>query len=43
VEQLGVKQVVIVSHDPKIESIVDHVIKFEKIDGETTLFFGTGV
>ncbi|MBS3172121.1 AAA family ATPase [Candidatus Woesearchaeota archaeon] len=32
-EQLGVKQVIIVSHDPKIESFVDKVIRFEKVDG----------
>ena len=32
-EELGVKQVIIVSHDPKIESFVDRVIRFEKVDG----------
>lgn len=32
-EQLGVKQVIIVSHDPKIESFVDSVIRFEKVNG----------
>ena len=32
-EELGVKQVIIVSHDPKIESFVDSVIRFEKVDG----------
>ena len=32
-EQLGVKQVIIVSHDPKIESFVDSVLRFEKSDG----------
>jgi DNA repair protein SbcC/Rad50 len=32
-EQLGVKQVIIVSHDPKIESFVDYVIRFEKSEG----------
>ncbi|MBT4334456.1 AAA family ATPase [archaeon] len=32
-EELDIKQVIIVSHDPKIESFVDNVIKFEKKDG----------
>lgn len=32
-EELGVKQVIIVSHDPKIESFVDSVIRFEKVNG----------
>jgi len=37
-EQLGVKQVIIVSHDPKIESFVDHVIRFEKVDGVSYVY-----
>lgn len=32
-EQLGIKQVIIVSHDAQIESFVDSVIRFEKLDG----------
>lgn len=32
-DQLGIKQVIIVSHDPKIESFVDSVIRFEKVNG----------
>ncbi|MCD4759316.1 AAA family ATPase [archaeon] len=32
-EELGVKQVIIVSHDAKIESFVDTVIRFEKVEG----------
>ena len=32
-EELGVRQTIIVSHDPKIESFVDSVIRFEKNDG----------
>ena len=32
-DDLDIKQVIIVSHDPKIESFVDKVIKFEKING----------
>jgi exonuclease SbcC len=31
--QLNVKQLILVSHEPKMESFVDHVIKFNKIDG----------
>ncbi len=32
-EMLGVEQTIVVSHDAKIESFVDHVIKFEKSEG----------
>ena len=32
-DDLRIKQVIIVSHDPKIESFVDNVIRFEKING----------
>lgn len=32
-ELLGVEQTIIVSHDVKIESFVDHVIRFEKVSG----------
>ena len=32
-DDLAIKQVIIVSHDPKIESFVDNVIRFEKING----------
>jgi exonuclease SbcC len=32
-KELNAKQLIIVSHDPKIESFVDNIIKFEKRDG----------
>jgi len=32
-DDLDIKQVIIVSHDPKIDSFVDNVIRFEKING----------
>jgi len=32
-DELGIEQIIIVSHDPKIESFVDYVLRFEKIDG----------
>ncbi|MBT6824498.1 AAA family ATPase [archaeon] len=34
-ESLDVEQTIIVSHDPKIESFVDEVIRFEKKEGES--------
>ncbi|MBT3691312.1 AAA family ATPase [Candidatus Woesearchaeota archaeon] len=34
-EELKIEQVIIVSHDPKIESFVDNVIKFEKKEGNS--------
>jgi exonuclease SbcC len=37
-EELNLKQVIIVSHDPKIESFVDSVIKFEKREGESFVY-----
>jgi DNA repair protein SbcC/Rad50 len=37
-EELDIKQVIIVSHDPKIESFVDNVIKFEKKDGVSNIY-----
>jgi DNA repair protein SbcC/Rad50 len=36
-EELKIKQIIMVSHDPKIESFVDNVIRFEKKEGETHL------
>jgi len=39
-EELNVEQVIIVSHDPKIESFVDNVIRFEKKEGSTYLSQG---
>jgi exonuclease SbcC len=32
-QQLKVKQLILVSHEPKIESFVDNIIRFRKIDG----------
>ncbi len=32
-QELHVKQLIIVSHEPKIESFVDHVIRFRKVNG----------
>ena len=32
-DQLNVGQLIIVSHEPKMESFVDNVIKFKKVDG----------
>ncbi len=32
-DQLNVEQLIIVSHEPKIESFVDNVIRFKKVDG----------
>jgi DNA repair protein SbcC/Rad50 len=37
-EELKIKQVIIVSHDPKIESFVDSVLRFEKKEGESFVF-----
>ena len=34
-EELNIGQVIIVSHDPKIESFVDNVIRFERKGGES--------
>jgi exonuclease SbcC len=33
--QLKVKQLILVSHEPKIEGFVDNIIRFKKIDGIT--------
>ncbi len=37
-EELMIEQVIIVSHDPKIESFVDNVIRFEKKEGNSIAF-----
>jgi DNA repair protein SbcC/Rad50 len=37
-EELDIQQVIIVSHDPKIESFVDFVLRFEKKEGESFVF-----
>jgi len=37
-EELNVSQVIIVSHDPKIESFVDNVIRFEKKEGNSIVY-----
>jgi DNA repair protein SbcC/Rad50 len=37
-ESLKAEQIIIVSHDPKIESFVDNVIKFEKKEGESFVY-----
>jgi DNA repair protein SbcC/Rad50 len=37
-EELNVEQVIIVSHDPKIESFVDNVIRFEKKEGSSIVY-----
>ena len=34
-QQLDVKQLILVSHEPKIESFVENIIKFQKTDGVT--------
>jgi len=36
-QELGQKQVVIVSHEPKIESFVDHVLKVRKLEHVSTI------
>ncbi len=36
-EELNVKQLILVSHETKIESFVDHVIKFRKENGATSV------
>ena len=33
VDQLGAKQTIIVSHEPKIESYVDNIVRIRKEDG----------
>ncbi|MHA2064389.1 MAG: hypothetical protein ACXABY_08420 [Candidatus Thorarchaeota archaeon] len=33
VNQLGAKQTIIVSHEPKIESYVDNIVRIRKEDG----------
>ena len=37
-EDLDIKQIIIVSHDPKIESFVDSVIRFDKKEGESFVY-----
>ena len=37
-EEINIKQIIIVSHDPKIESFVDSVLRFEKKEGESFVF-----
>ena len=37
-EDLDIKQIIIVSHDPKIESFVDEVIRFDKKEGESFVY-----
>ena len=32
-QQLNVKQLIIVSHEPKIESFVENIIRFKKVNG----------
>jgi len=36
-EELNTKQTIIVSHDPKVESFVDNVIRLEKNDHLTSI------
>ena len=38
--QLGMKQIIIVSHENKIESFVEHVIRISKTDHTSTLYTG---
>ena len=33
--QLGLKQTILVSHDPKMESFVDHILRVEKSEHES--------
>jgi exonuclease SbcC len=35
--QLKVRQLILVSHEPKIEGFVDNLIKFRKIEGVTQI------
>src|SRR3989338_8470350 len=36
-DEMKVKQIIIVSHEPKIENFVDNVIKLKKEDGASTI------